>query len=301
MSHYTLPEGNVQIAFSGGRTSAYMLHHILEANGGLPDRAKVVFSNTGREMPQTLDFVQEVSERWSVPITWVEYRLKWTGSPHDVANKIFDSAAHSYEVVNHNSASRDGEPMSALLEYYGFIPTALSRWCTGRLKVATAAKYCLNIGWEEWTVATGIRSDEASRGKHQGKKKNRGIIWHPCLNAGADKWMVKAFWDAQPFDLKLPNIKGKTHLGNCDGCFWKSEESKAMLVKYYPERAAYWAKMEKKYKGQRKALGKGASKVDTFSEKVAWADIIDMVSRQGDWIFDTEGALCQADDGECTG
>ena len=26
MSHYTLPEGDVQIAFSGGRTSAYMLH-----------------------------------------------------------------------------------------------------------------------------------------------------------------------------------------------------------------------------------------------------------------------------------
>ena len=68
MSHYVLPEGNVQIAFSGGRTSAYMLHHILEANGGLPDRANVVFANTGREMPETLDFVQECSDRWSVPI-----------------------------------------------------------------------------------------------------------------------------------------------------------------------------------------------------------------------------------------
>ena len=47
----------MQIAFSGGRTSAYMLHHILEANGGLPERVEVTFQNTGREMPQTLDFV----------------------------------------------------------------------------------------------------------------------------------------------------------------------------------------------------------------------------------------------------
>lgn len=34
-SPYILPDGNVQIAFSGGRTSAYMLHRIMEANGGL--------------------------------------------------------------------------------------------------------------------------------------------------------------------------------------------------------------------------------------------------------------------------
>jgi len=39
-SPYILPPGNVQIAFSGGRTSAYMLHHILEANGGLPEPAQ---------------------------------------------------------------------------------------------------------------------------------------------------------------------------------------------------------------------------------------------------------------------
>ena len=36
-SPYLLPAGHVQVAFSGGRTSAYMLYQILEANGGLPD------------------------------------------------------------------------------------------------------------------------------------------------------------------------------------------------------------------------------------------------------------------------
>lgn len=29
-------------------------------------------------------------------------------------------------------------------------------------------------------------------------------------------------------------------------------------------------------------------------------DLRDMVERHGDWIFDAEGALCQADGGECT-
>ena len=34
---YLLPDGKVQIAFSGDRTSAYMLRQIIDANGGLPD------------------------------------------------------------------------------------------------------------------------------------------------------------------------------------------------------------------------------------------------------------------------
>jgi hypothetical protein len=37
------------ISFSGGRTSAYMLWRVLEANGGLPEDAIVCFANTGKE------------------------------------------------------------------------------------------------------------------------------------------------------------------------------------------------------------------------------------------------------------
>ena len=100
-SPYALPDGNVLISFSGGRTSGFMLHQILEANQGLPDTTKVVFANTGREMPQTLNFVQDCSEHWDVPITWLEYDR--------VDNKV------AYKVVSHNSAARKGEPFEKLL------------------------------------------------------------------------------------------------------------------------------------------------------------------------------------------
>ena len=67
MNPYLIDEPAV-ISFSGGRTSAYMLYKVLEAHGGrLPDHVVVAFSNTGKEMPQTLDFVDRCSKEWDVP------------------------------------------------------------------------------------------------------------------------------------------------------------------------------------------------------------------------------------------
>ena len=40
---------------------------------------------------------------------------------------------------------------------------------------------------------------------------------------------------------------------------------------------------------------------DTWQNTETWAAHMEFVDRQRDWIFDTEGALCQANDGECTG
>ncbi len=65
--------GPTCISFSGGRTSGYMLWRVLQANGGLPDDARVCFANTGREDEATLRFVGDCAEQWGVPITWLEY------------------------------------------------------------------------------------------------------------------------------------------------------------------------------------------------------------------------------------
>lgn len=288
MKSYILPQGNVQISFSGGRTSAYMLHQILEANGGLPDRAKVVFSNTGREMPQTLDFVQEVSDRWSVPITWVEYRCRFTGAPHDPKNKIFDSAAHGFTTVSHNSASRNGEPFEHIMNYFSYPPNREADFCSHELKTRTARRYCVDcLGWGRWTTALGIRSDEKSRALKR-QPRERYKVWYPLIASAASKLDVTYFWQRMPFDLRLANINGVTPLGNCDGCFKKSEWKRAALARDFPARAAWWAKMETRFEG-------------AFREGAPWAAMIDYIERQGDWVFDAEDALCQADGGECIG
>jgi 3'-phosphoadenosine 5'-phosphosulfate sulfotransferase (PAPS reductase)/FAD synthetase len=279
MSHYILPKGNVAIAFSGGRTSAYMLHQILEANGDLPERVLVSFQNTGREMPETLDFVQECGERWGVRIVWLEYR---PGDPR-------------FEVVSHNSASRNGEPFEALIRKRKFLPNRVARFCTTELKAHCEGRYLKSVGWDRWVKAVGIRADEPKR-LHGAPPRERFTLWHPLAHAGVSRRDVSNFWSGQPFDLRLPNVDGRTQLGNCDGCFLKSEAARAALARDYPERAQWWADME--------TLAQSiSSRPDDarFREDGTWQQHMEFVSRQGDWIFNTEGALCQVDGGECTG
>lgn len=275
MRNYILPDGNVQISFSGGRTSAYMLHQILAVNGDFdPTRVQVVFSNTGREMPETLDFVQEVGERFGVRIVWVEDAERVKGQP------LFD-------VVSHNSASRNGEPFTRLIERKKACPDQSKRFCTEHLKILPARRYLLSIGWDRWSNATGIRADEKHRLKPSPDK--RVTKWYPLKDVTVET--VGKFWASMSFDLRVP--KG---LGNCDGCFMKSEATLAGLARDYPERHQWWEDQEALATRLTKSPG-GAR----FREAFTRAELGLYVKRQGDWIFNTEDALCQSDHGECTG
>lgn len=286
LRHYILPEGNVQISFSGGRTSAYMLHKILEANGDLPEeRVKVMFQNTGREMEETLEFVREVGQRWGVLITMTEYR----------------STAPFFEEVGFQGLSRRGEPFDALIDKRQYLPNQQSRFCTMELKIRTASRFLRSTGWDRWTAAVGIRADEKHRlfDKDGNPKvvKERWVNWHPLADAGVSRHMVGDFWKAQPFDLRLPNVRGNCWLGNCDGCFLKSERSQAVLARDFPERHAWWEAAEER-------IGKNSPKIrtkdnETFSKRFSKRDLREFMEKQGDWALSTDGVLCQVDDGEC--
>ena len=119
-------------------------------------------------------------------------------------------------------------------------------------------------------------------------KEDRWTYWYPLYHAGATKKTVMDFWNSQDFDLNLYGPNGVTAKGNCDGCFLKSEATLAMMWREHPDRMQWWADMEAKVGG-------------TFHKSRSYADLGDFVDRQGDWIFDDEAFLCQADDGECTG
>ena len=222
------------ISFSGGRTSAYMLYKVLESNGGkLPAEALVTFANTGREDEATLRFVRDCGENWGVPISWLEY------SPE----------APGFKVVSFETASRNGEPFMDMIKKERYLPNPMQRICTSRLKVRTMHKYQRSLGWEEWDQMIGIRADEQRRVV---KLRNRPspetkdeITRLPLADAGITVQDVNQFWNQQPFNLALTTVNGRTLAGNCDLCFLKPGAQIQSLIAEKPERAIWWAGVEK--------------------------------------------------------
>lgn len=264
----------LSIQFSGGRTSAFMLYKIIERNNGLPDNARVMFQNTGREMDETLNFVEKVGQEFGVNIIWLEYS----------DNK------QKFEIVGHNSASRNGEPFDKLIKKRKYPPNVVTRFCSDELKYRTAKRYLVANGVKRYYSAIGFRADEGSRVKKiRGRHHSREVIWTPLYDAGLSVHDVKDFWDNQAgFDLQLDNIKGNTPLGNCDGCFLKSEANLANLCKHYPGRYDWWERQEKK-------LGK------TFNKSWSREDLRKSVEAQSDLFeeFEELGVFCDAIHGTC--
>jgi 3'-phosphoadenosine 5'-phosphosulfate sulfotransferase (PAPS reductase)/FAD synthetase len=227
-----LIEGPALISFSGGRTSAFMLHQIVEAYGGrLPANVIPCFANTGKEMPQTLDFVAECGERWGVNIVWLEY---------DPAGE----KQRKFRIVDYATASRDGEPFEALIRQRKYLPNPVARFCTEILKIRVMRDFGLSLGWEEWTTAVGLRFDEPRRVAKIRAISERWEKAVPLYDAEVTKADVTAFWAKQVFDLELPNADGKTPHGNCDLCYLKSAKIISALIAEEPSRADWWARME---------------------------------------------------------
>jgi 3'-phosphoadenosine 5'-phosphosulfate sulfotransferase (PAPS reductase)/FAD synthetase len=229
--------GPAVISFSGGRTSGYMLWRILQAHGGsLPDDVVPLFTNTGREMPATLDFVRDCAAAWSVPIAWAEYR--WApGGP-------------SFQPVTHGSASRNGEPFEMLLQAKSMLPNPVARFCTIEMKIRTMKRWVISDrGWKRWKNVVGLRADEPGRvGKATDPARNKKDRWDvlcPLAEAGVDKAEVLAFWRGQTFDLRVAG----EHEGNCDGCFLKSRRALGQMLRAHPERMRWWEDQEAKDRG----------------------------------------------------
>lgn len=253
--------GPALISFSGGRTSGYMLKHILEAHGGkLPDDVVVTFANTGREREETLRFVHDCETVWNVKVHWLEYRR----------------GEERFEEVGFNSASRNGEPFTALIEKKSYLPNAVTRFCTSELKIRVMRDFCKQtMGWKNWHNVIGLRYDEGSRvlkslaQNDAAKQPWKNLM--PMSKAKVTKRDVMQFWAEQPFDLQL-----KSYEGNCDLCFLKSKAKLQNLMRENPGMADWWIEQEAHTKP-----GSGSRFVTEYS----YASLADSADRQG-FLFD---------------
>jgi 3'-phosphoadenosine 5'-phosphosulfate sulfotransferase (PAPS reductase)/FAD synthetase len=232
-------EGPALVSFSGGRTSGYMLKKIIEAHKGtLPEDVYVVFANTGKEMPQTLDFVKDCADKWDCYIYWLEL---------EISNErpIYRTKEVSYE-----TASRNGEPFSALIERRNMLPNPVMRMCTQELKMNVMKRFMKQKGHKEWTNVVGLRYDEPMRVAKQNRQNDNNInSWDSVCPLYTNKVTIQDvfnFWQKNNFDLKLTNNNGKTLAGNCDLCYLKGRKTLTKIIKEKPDLAEWWIEQERK-------------------------------------------------------
>jgi len=265
------------ISFSGGRTSAYMLWRVLQSNHGLPNDSIVCFANTGKEMPETLEFIKECSTRWKIPITWLEYK--------------YDDDSHKrFKEVTYETASRNGEPFAEMIDKNGkpFLPNPVMRICTVRLKIDPVYRYLKSIGWDDWDNMIGIRADEQRRAAkiRANPSDGRSGIFRlvPLADAKVTKEIVGDFWKKQDFDLGLPNHNGVTMHGNCDLCFLKPAKQIFSLIAEKPERAIWWVQMESKVESKTGAFSDSAR---FRKDRPSYSEMAKFAAQQKD-MFDAD-------------
>lgn len=250
--------GPTCISFSGGRTSAYMLWLVLQANDGIPDGSMVCFANTGKEDEATLRFVRDCEVNWGVKIWWVEFRRN---NPSGWASVTF------------KTASRNGEPFEQMIEMKKFLPNAVMRFCSHELKNKPIAKF---TGLDSEDTMVGVRADEMHRVP---KMRARGLQI-PLVSAGVNKFEVREFWKSQPFDLELEIINDETPDGNCDLCFLKSFDTIYQSIAKKPEKAIWWAAQETKRRA-------------TFhKDRPSFSQMLEYTKNQIDFIGHDEAVTC---------
>lgn len=243
-----------KIAFSGGATSGLMLKLQMENNPTL-ENCIVVFCNTGKEFNATIDFVHQVETQWGVKVIWLEYtRVPATAEIRDAyqhakskktVQEQIDKGetTHWFKVTDYEHARRNGDqnlPFDELLSWANVLPNQLNRMCSVQMKVRTMMRYLFSIGVYEWNDFIGIRADEAHRVKEIERNATKyATPQFPLVEQGITLKDVTAFWNSQPFKLKL-----QPHEGNCDLCYLKKWWKLVKISRDYPGSTTWWEQKE---------------------------------------------------------
>ena len=310
-SPYLLPNPSV-VSFSGGRTSGYMLRKILDAFGGvLPDWVKVVFCNTGKELEPTYEFIERISQRWDVPITWLEFR--------------WHPGRKSFVEVDFSSASRKGEPFELLIKSRSMLPNKAMRFCTIDLKLRPSNRFMRQTcGFDKYTNAIGFRHDEPKRVAKLGTEGVAAAVYAklfeewpdeddagnplpgetpvcPLNEARVDKPMILDWWKRQDFDLELEDGEG-----NCDLCFLKGAGNLLKAMKKRPESAEWWIERERERELSEKVQVLRKRKMALFdSSRPTYSELLEIAQEKQNgpgwlWADNANGSCGELDECRCT-
>lgn len=260
------------VSFSGGRTSAYLVHQLDQLRKTAQMDVRYVFMETGAEHPKTYEFIRNVVKHWGINITCLRI----------VVNPELGKA-NSYEIIDIDEIGFNLKPWRDICAKYG-TPYVRGAFCTRTMKIEVFERYCCDyfpnaVSW------LGIRADEQGRvwgesahrmlrkmayeshemqyllsalRKENSEESIKSALvyehafldgqYEPIINrmlalrasrqrflseiSNYTKQDVLNWWKLQSFDLDLPE-----HLGNCVFCVKKGINKIALALRDEPELA----------------------------------------------------------------
>ena len=210
------------VSFSGGRTSAYLVHCIeqMRKDGRLQGPVEYIFMDTGAEHPKTYEFIKKCVAHFGIELTCLRARIPLE------AGKGSEPV-----VVSIDDIGPDLKPFREMLAKYSTPYNPGGAFCTDRMKSVPAIKY-LNekYGRNNFVQWLGIRIDEPLR-----IKDKPGFRYLAHISS-MEKDDILGWWSEMPFDLEI-----EEWLGNCVFCIKKGANKIALAAKDEPELAAqFW-------------------------------------------------------------
>jgi len=189
------------ISFSGGRTSAYLVHLMEQKRkAGEIDNVHYVFMDTGAEHPKTYEFIRNCVEHFGIDLVCLRVNINPTLGE-----------ANGYDVVQLSACKPDLQPWRDMSQKYG-TPHVHGAFCTQFMKTRPYYKYCDDqFGKDNYISWLGIRVDEGNRLKQKDGMRYLAEI------SPMEKNDILGWWKQQDFDLEIES----EWLGNCVFCLKK--------------------------------------------------------------------------------
>lgn len=221
------------VSFSGGRTSAYLVHLMEQKRINDGWDVEYVFCDTGAEHPKTYEFIRNVVKHFGINLTVLKTII------YDEIGK-----GNGYKVISLDDAKWDLSAMKKMVEKYGNFTVSRPK-CTDRLKTICLDKYRRErYGAGNYCTWLGMRIDEPARLKFindnlelfNNRNNNPQNIKYLAEISAFTKQDILNWWSEMPFDLEI-----EEHLGNCVFCIKKSDIKIARAAREEPELFAEWA------------------------------------------------------------
>lgn len=184
------------LGLSGGKDSSALAIYIRDKYPEIHEKMEYFFSDTGAELPETLEFVDQLESYFGKKII----RLN--------SEKGFEH----YFKLNGN-----------------ILPTAKMRWCTTNLKLRPFEEF---VGGDEAITYVGIRADEPQRQGYISTKPNISARY-PFIEDGKDINDIRDILENS--GLGLPAYYEWRSRSGCYFCFFQRKEEWISLHERYPD------------------------------------------------------------------